>query len=376
MFLPQVVMAIVASLAGATLSQRFTIKRIYLAGLVANLSSMVLLSISQFFTHDQSLAYALLLIATASLGTGFGLTVPALNTLTAAFHPDGIDGSVLVLNALLGLGTALAPVFVAIFVGLRSWWGLPLTSIVFLTGLILVSIRLPLRIGAASSERGRTGPEARANHARLPSRFWLFAVFATLYGLCETMNGNWSQLYMISKTGASQTVASIALTTSLFWGMVTVGRVVFAIIQRRFPTRRTYHLLPFVLAGGFVLIALLPAGDEAVGVVAFGLAGLGCSALLPLTISFAQEQLATAGAFAAGGVIAFYQVGFGLAAFGAGPLQRAGATLASLYGVSSLIAVAMGALSFVLVRRHHELSHLHPRPTIDTRGPVSGGPSS
>jgi hypothetical protein len=24
----------------------------------------------------------------------------------------------------------------------------------------------------------------------------------------------------------------------------------------------------------------------------------------------------------------------------------------------------MGALSFVLVRRHHELSHLHPRPTL------------
>ena len=54
--------------------------------------------------------------------------VPALNTFTAAFHPDGVDKAVLTLNALLGLGTALAPVFVAIFVGVGAWWGLPIMS--------------------------------------------------------------------------------------------------------------------------------------------------------------------------------------------------------------------------------------------------------
>jgi len=37
-----------------------------------------------------------------------GFTVPALNTFTAAFNPEKVDSSVLVLNALLGVGTALA----------------------------------------------------------------------------------------------------------------------------------------------------------------------------------------------------------------------------------------------------------------------------
>ena len=56
--------------------------------------------------------------------------------------------------------------------------------------------------------------------------------------------------------------------------------------------RLTYHVLPFVLAGTFVLIALLPGRPSpAAGIVAFGLAGLGCSALLPLTIGFGQEEL-------------------------------------------------------------------------------------
>jgi MFS family permease len=161
---------------------------------------MVLLVVSQFFTDDQPVAYGLLLAATACLGVGFGLTAPALNTFTAGFHPAAVDRSVLVLNALLGLGTALAPVFVAIFVGLGFWWGLPVLSVVLLTVLLAVSLPLPLRAGARVAGEGR--PEAG-----ISGRFWVFAGFAVLYGICETMNGNWSQLDMTRQLGASATQA-------------------------------------------------------------------------------------------------------------------------------------------------------------------------
>jgi hypothetical protein len=93
------------------------------------------------------------------------------------------------------------------------------------------------------------------------------------------------------------------------------------------------------------------------------LAGLSCSALLPLTISFGQEQLVAMSAMAAGGIIAFYQAGFGIAAFGAGPLQEAGVSLSAIFGFTAIAALGMGVLSFVLVRRHHHLTHLHPRPS-------------
>ena len=128
LFLPQVITAIAASLLGAGLSGRFGAKRVYLAGLAGSLLSMALLIVSLFFITDQSVAYALLLLATACLGVGFGLTVPTLNAFAAAFNPARVDRAILVLNALLGLGTVLAPVFVAIFVGLGFWWGLPVTS--------------------------------------------------------------------------------------------------------------------------------------------------------------------------------------------------------------------------------------------------------
>jgi MFS family permease len=123
MFLPQAIMAIVASLAGAGLRNRLGTKRIYLLGLFANLLAMTLLVASRFVMQEHAAAYGILLVATTCMGIGFGFTVPALNTFAAAFFPQKVDKAVLALNALLGLGTALAPVFVAVFVGFGIWWG-------------------------------------------------------------------------------------------------------------------------------------------------------------------------------------------------------------------------------------------------------------
>jgi MFS family permease len=353
LFVPQVITAIAAALLGAGLAGRFGTKRVYLVGLVAALVSMVVLIVSHFLTDDQTVAYALLLFATACLGVGFGLSVPALNTFAAAFHPTGADRAILVLNALLGLGTVLAPVFVAIFVGLGFWWGLPVTSAALLLALLAVSVHLPLEVPAPE-------PATAAPRARLPARFWVYAGFAVLYGICETLNGNWSQLDLTTELDASTTQAALALTT--FWAMVTLGRVLFAAIQRWVPARVTYHSLPFLLAGAFVIIALLPDDEPALGVLAFGLAGLGCSALLPLTISFGTEELASVSAAVAGGVIAFYQLGYGIAAFGVGPLLDGGIGLPTIYGFAAGIAAAMGAWSFAVARRRPSPASLHPIP--------------
>lgn len=355
LFLPQVVTAIAGSLLGATLAKHLDAKRVYMLGLAASLVAMTLLVISALFTDDRAIAYPLLLLATAFVGAGFGLTVPLLNTFTAAFHPNAVDRSILSLNALLGLGTALAPVFVAIFVGLGFWWGLPVLSAALLCILLGVSSGLELRPDVSPSAEGA------APRAGIPPRFWLFAVFAVLYGICETMNGNWAQTDMTGELGASTTEAALALTA--FWGMVTVGRVLFASIQRWFPTHRTYHVLPFVLAGALGAIAILPSDEPALGVVAFAVAGLGCSALLPLTISFGQEDLVAIAASVAGGVIAFYQLGYGIAAFGAGPLQSAGVELPTIFGVAAVAALVMGILSFWVARPAITSATVHPRPS-------------
>ena len=308
-------MAIGATLLGADLTGRWGVKRIYFLGLVANLISMVLLVLSQFVMISPDLVYGILLCATASLGIGFGLTVPSLNTLAAAFFAPQVDRAILILNALLGVGTALAPILVSIFIGLKIWWGLPVLVATLLLALLLFSLGLPLQAGSLD----RAAPGQRDKTA-IPTRFWVFAAFILLYGIVETTNGNWATLYMSQKLAANPTVASLALT--VFWSLVTLGRVVFAAIEKRFPETRTYRLLPFVGMAAFVVAAALPRGNPYLGVLAFGLAGLGCSALMPLTISFGQQELTAISASVAGGLIAFYQMGYGIAAFGVGPYGR------------------------------------------------------
>jgi len=345
MFVPQTVMAIISSLLGAGLRRRLGTKRIYMMGLFANLLAMTLLVVSRFVMKEHSLAYAILLVATACMGIGFGFTVPALNSFAAAFFPKKVDRAVLVLNALLGLGTALAPVFIALFVGLGIWWGLPVLVGALILGLLLFSVTQTLKEGAtvhaAHAQKGKN---------RFPARFWIFATFALLYGACETMNGNWAVPYMTKHFGASAAIASLAL--AIFWSMVTAGRILFAAIEKWFPEKMVCRVLPFVVAAAFVATACVPKTNSIFGILSFALAGLGCSALLPLTISFGQKELTTIAASAAGGLIAFYQIGYGIAAFGVGPLQLwAGLDLNIIYGGTAIVALAMAAASFVVTRK-------------------------
>jgi hypothetical protein len=57
----------------------------------------------------------------------------------------------------------------------------------------------------------------------------------------------------------------------------------------------------------------------------------------------------------AGGVIAFYQVGYGIAAFGVGPLVDGGVALSTVYAASAVIAAVLGLLAFAVTsqRRAH-----------------------
>lgn len=211
---------------------------------------------------------------------------------------------------------------------------------VLLLGVLLLSA------GESFDERdsSREGPRQTG---KIPKRFWLFAAFVLLYGVCETMNGNWVSLYLTKHFSASTTMASLGLT--LFWSIVTAGRVLFAVLERWLPARLVCRALPFVVSVAFLVSVAVPKSNLLLGLLSFALAGLGCSALLPLAISFGQRQLATITASVAGGLIAFYQIGYGIAAFGVGPLQTwARLDLASIYGGTAVVALALAALSFTI----------------------------
>jgi MFS family permease len=338
LFIPQAILAIASSLAGPKLASRLGAKTVFLCGMTANLLSMALLIASQFIAGDHSLAYPALMVATSFMGLAFGLTVPVINTCAAAFFPQTADRALLTLNTLLGLGTALAPAFVAVFVGLGFWWGLPILVAILCGGLLVFSLPLAISAGPQADTRSSGG---------LPAIFPAFAAAAFLYGICETMNGNWASILMSNTLGNPATTASLALT--IFWGTVTGGRLLFASIDRWVPESLAFRFLPGVIALSFFLIPLLPEKSALPGLVVFALAGLGCSAMLPLIISFGQKQMPAIAASVAGLLIAFYQLGYGVAAFGVGPLENlAGLALGRIFAFTAIPALILALLAALL----------------------------
>ena len=105
---------------------------------------------------------------------------------------------------------ALAPVFALIFVGLGFWWGLPVLVGTVTLVLLLFTSRLPLQektpVAAGGAVKSATGERSKV----LP-RFWVYAAFALVYGICETMNANWASVYLSTDLRASTGLATLAL---------------------------------------------------------------------------------------------------------------------------------------------------------------------
>jgi fucose permease len=286
------------------------------------------------------LAFPVLLVATAALGFGFGATVMALNTYAEAFFPAAVDRAVLVLNALLGVGTALAPVLVAAVLALGAWWLLPIAVACVFVLIFALALTQPLTAESVA------GPSV--GWMNLPRRFWLYAASVFVYGILETLNGNWTIVYLTSERGVSAGGAAFALAA--FWVMVTLGRVAIALISRYVPARWVYAALPVLLLLTFQLAARVQ--GQSGGIIALGLAGLACSAFLPLSISFGGREFPHLSAVMAGELIAFYQAGYGVAAFGIGPLHDPlGLAFATIFAAGSLVALPLVLIAYLIVRR-------------------------
>ena len=156
LFLPQVVAAIAGSMSLPALAGRIGLKRVLLVGLVANTVAMTLLVLSNAVRTDAA-AFPMLLVATTSLGLGFGLTLGSISTYAGAFNPQRRDVALTALNVLLGLGTALSPLLIALFLDVGEWWYLPLGAAVGLAVMVAVTLTQPL-VAERPAARGAARP--------------------------------------------------------------------------------------------------------------------------------------------------------------------------------------------------------------------------
>ena len=342
LFVPQVALAVAGSLALPTLATRFTLKRVLLAGLVSNTVAMGLLA-GTVPVESEEVAFPMLLLATAALGLGFGLTLGSISTYAGAFMPDRRDVALTALNVLLGLGTALSPFLISLFTKDGQWWYLPLLAAAGL--IVLIAVTSIQRMEMPTS--GSTKQDRTQERGPIPTLFWIFAAALVVYGIGETMFGNWGTTLLVGK-GVSATSANDAL--AVFWATVTIGRLVIALASTKVRSTRIYVVLPWAICGALLLA---PTADSAgAGIAVFAFAGLACSGFFPMTIGYGEATFPSIVELAAGWLIAAYQVGYGLAAFGGGALQHL-VSLSTVFRIAAVAAVAMGILALVIARRQH-----------------------
>jgi len=346
LFVPQVVMAIIGALALSSLTRRFTLRRVLLSGLAADTLAMSLLVGSVAIEHHSS-AYPMLLLATASLGLGFGLTLGSISTYAGAFAPDRRDVALTALNVLLGLGTALSPFLIALFTNVGRWWYLPLIAACGLAVLFVAALVQPMDVPVA---------ERRRRRAPIPTAFWLFAGALVIYGVAETMFGNWGTT-LLAGHGVKPTSGQDALAA--FWGAVTLGRLAIALVATRIRSTHIYVILPWAMA---IALVLAPVAKSAgAGIAVFAFAGLACSGFFPMTIGYGESTFPNLVELATGWLIAAYQIGYGLAAFGGAALQNT-ISLSTVFRMSALLVIVMGALAIPIARRQQHAAPLRSVP--------------
>lgn len=73
---------------------------------------------------------------------------------------------------------------------------------------------------------------------------------------------------------------------------------------------------------------------------------------LPLSISFGADEFPYLSAVMAGELIAFYQLGYGVAAFGTGPLRDAvGLSYSRIFAGGSIVAIPLIVVAWFAQRR-------------------------
>ena len=345
MFLPQVVLAVLASGLAPKLARRWGLRRILLVGFAGDLISMALLAASRLLLDAPDLAFGLLLVATGALGLGFGATVMALNTYAETFFPDNADRAVLLLNALLGLGTALAPVLVAVSVVIGAWWLLPGRRGMH-SGVDLCDCS-----DAAAESPSRDRPVRRLSHDQLVESA------ASLLALCQRGICLWhpgdAQRQLgdaVSQRRAGRVGTRCLVRADCLLGLRDGGARAHCGDFQACASPLDYFGLTILLVLVFQLASRVQ--TETGGIIAFGIVGLACSAFLPLSISFGGKEFPRLSAVMAGELIAFYQIGYGVAAFGIGPLHDLiGLPFSTIFASGSIVAALLAVIALFVVRR-------------------------
>lgn len=243
--------------------------------------SAVLLFLVPVFSSIWILSIAIFLIGVAE-----GTVDVGGNTLLVWTHGDKVAPFMNGLHFAFGIGALIAPIVVAQAIGMTgtiriAYWVL---SILILP----IAFWLYRTSSPSVQETAKNTPQKNA----VPGLLILLVVFFFLYVGAEASYAGWAYTYAIS-TGLG-TETSAAYITSLFWGALTVGRLVAIPLASRM---RPGAILTINLVGciaSMLLINLLSTSTTALWIGTIGI-GFFMASIFPTLINLAQQKMTITG---------------------------------------------------------------------------------
>ncbi|MDR6513948.1 MFS transporter [Chryseobacterium camelliae] len=298
LFLPQVVCIIISCLSAPFLVNRFGPKIILASGILLMIISTGVLWSLQFFMHDKSLLFPVLMVLVAFTGSGFGLSITTLNPLAASLFKDNPSSAILILQFLVGLGTSASPLMMSLAGDVHHWMDVP--------GIIVLAVGFSLIAFLFISLPKEQFFELPAK-LRIPVKLWLFFGVIVLYGFIEGTFGSFGTIILKGR-GLSNSEASLGL--SLFWGGIAVNRLLFGIFARKHDLSLIYLLSPLGVGTAIVLLLIFSGAGWILSLMF--VTGFFMGSIFPGTIGWGTVEFPTLTVMVSGFLMAANQVGTGI----------------------------------------------------------------
>ncbi|HKL86733.1 MAG TPA: MFS transporter [Treponemataceae bacterium] len=286
------------------LVEKIGVRATILSGLVLVVAGLM------FFAKTSSLPFNLLL--NLAIGIGQGFLELTINYATLRMDKSGSGRAMNLMHGAFAIGAVAGPFVIGILLGAALPWALVYRGIAGLFVLLaFVVIFLPfalLKDNASDSKETK-----KVSLLRHPA-YWLGFTCLLLYVGVELGISNWIAEYFVTVFGLAPARGSFMV--SLFWGGLLVGRLGVPLIYK--GNRSDILLISMTLLMSSTVIALSVVGFLGGGVllitiasILVALAGLGCSIIYPVVVTFVGAAFPKA----QGEAIGFAAMGGGIGAF-------------------------------------------------------------
>lgn len=263
------------------------------------------------------------------------------------------------MHAMYGIGATIGPLVMTAAVASQTGWRtgylIAASAHLILGMLFLLALRHMDYRGPAVSQLSETGQPLKKYSPleALKMPVVLLGILSFLfYTGVETTTGQWS--FSLFTEGRSMGAYLAGLSTSIYWAMLTIGRIVFGATADRIGTER---LLRWSMLGTIISATLFLNRTTVGGIASVALMGLSLSAIFPTLMSDTPNRVGRSNAATAIGLQT------GAASVGLTILPGLAGVLAARIGLEILGPFLIGAslmmfitneVSVVLARRNRE----------------------